>query len=129
MLTGDSSAAAGAVAQGMGIRNVQAGTLPGQKGKRVQALQVGRKGGREGGKEEAKEKAVPYSPGIQFPFLCRDISEEVERRPATNALMPSIPFSLGTRPPRLHGGRRDQRLAGLGPGGCWGGDRGGDAGR
>lgn len=40
MLTGDSSAAAEAVAQGMGIRHVQAGTLPGQKAKRVQALQA-----------------------------------------------------------------------------------------
>jgi cation transport ATPase len=48
MLTGDSSAAAGAVAQRIGIEHVQAGTLPGQKAKRVQALQVGREGGRAG---------------------------------------------------------------------------------
>jgi len=65
MLTGDSSAAAEAVAQGMGIRHVQAGTLPGQKAKRVQALQVQREGGREGG----REKASPTSPGIHFPLV------------------------------------------------------------
>jgi len=60
MLTGDSSAAAGAVAQSIGIEHVQAGTLPGQKAKRVQALQVGREGGREGGVGEAESIGLEH---------------------------------------------------------------------
>ncbi|EWM23454.1 p-type atpase [Nannochloropsis gaditana] len=40
MLTGDSRAAAEAVAHSIGIKHVQAGTLPGQKAKKIQALQA-----------------------------------------------------------------------------------------